>query len=141
MDLSLLFAIAIGILIGLYVPKLMEKHKEWGRFFLLIIIVGLALVNWRAGKIRDAYIYFEIVVWLLFGLIVYVEEFGIKIMMTLLLMAVGVLGLTLYRFEATVTDVLGLIISTIVALYGFAYLGELVNQRRTEKSKKPKTKS
>ncbi|AHF79865.1 hypothetical protein [Thermococcus paralvinellae] len=141
MNLSLLFAIVLGLLIGLYMPKLMEKYKEWGRFFLLIIIVGLALVNWRAGKVRDAYIYFEIVVWLLFGLIIYVEEFGIKIMMTLLLITVGILGLTLYQFEAAITDILGLAISTIVALYGFAYLGDLVNQRRAEKSKKPKTKS
>ncbi|NJE07475.1 hypothetical protein E3E31_02815 [Thermococcus sp. M39] len=139
MNLGLLFAIILGLLIGLYVPKLMETHKEWGRFFLLIIMVGLVLMNWKAGKVRDAYIYFEIIVWLLFGLIIYVEEFGIKIMMTLLLIVVGVLGLTLYKFEATITDILGLTISTIVALYGFAYLGDLVNQRRAKKSKNPKT--
>jgi len=135
-----MFVIAIGLLIGLFVPKLMEKHKEWGRFVILVIMVGIALANWKAGSVKDAYIYFEIVMWLLFGLIAYVEEFGIKLMMTLLLITIGILGLTLYRFEATVTDILGLTISTIVALYGFAYLGDLVNQRRAEKSKNKKAK-
>ncbi len=124
--------IAIGLLIGLFVPKLMEKHKEWGRFVILVIMVGIALANWKAGSVKDAYIYFEIVMWLLFGLIAYVEEFGIKLMMTLLLITIGILGLTLYRFEATVTDILGLTVSAVIALYGFAYLGDLVNQRRAE---------
>jgi len=132
MNLGLMFVIAIGLLIGLFVPKLMEKHKEWGRFVILVIMVGIALANWKAGSVKDAYIYFEIVMWLLFGLIAYVEEFGIKLMMTLLLITIGILGLTLYRFEATVTDILGLTVSAVIALYGFAYLGDLVNQRRAE---------
>ena len=132
--------IAIGLLIGLFVPKLMEKHKEWGRFVILVIMVGIALANWKAGSVKDAYIYFEIVMWLLFGLIAYVEEFGIKLMMTLLLITIGILGLTLYRFEATVTDILGLTVSAVIALYGFAYLGDLVNQRWAEKSKNKKAK-
>ena len=139
MNLGLMFVIAIGLLIGLFVPKLMEKHKEWGRFVILVIMVGIALANWKAGSVKDAYIYFEIVMWLLFGLIAYVEEFGIKLMMTLLLITIGILGLTLYRFEATVTDILGLTVSAVIALYGFAYLGDLVNQRRAEKSKKQKS--
>ncbi|WP_056933321.1 hypothetical protein [Thermococcus barophilus] len=138
MNLGVVFAIIIGLLIGMFIPKLMERHSEWGRFVILLMMVGIALANWKAGSVRDAYIYFEIVVWLLFGLVSYVEEFGIKVMMTLLLIAVGILGLTLYRLEATITDILGLVVSTVVALYGFAYLGGLVNQRRAEKSKKTK---
>ena len=60
MNLSLLFAIAIGLLI--WASFCIDGQKMGQVFsFLLIIIVGLALVNWRAGKIRDAYIYFEIV--------------------------------------------------------------------------------
>ncbi|MBO8173756.1 MAG: hypothetical protein H0Z18_00705 [Thermococcus sp.] len=140
MNLGLIFAIVIGLLIGLFIPRVIEKHGEWGRFVILLLMIGIALANWKAGSVRDAYIYFEIVMWLLFGLVEHIEEFGIKIMMTLLLIAVGVLGLTLYRFEATITDILGLTISTIVALYGFAYLGDLVNQRRAEKSKNKKAK-
>jgi len=59
--LGLLFAIAIGLLIWAIRTKIDGQKMGQVFSFLLIIIVGLALVNWRAGKIRDAYIYFKIV--------------------------------------------------------------------------------
>ncbi|GEM_PF-2513496 len=137
MNWGLIIAIIIGILAGITIPEIMRRYKYAGRVLILAFMIALSLIYWKQGKIRDAYIYFEITVWLLFGLADYLEEFGIKTLLGLLLIAVGILGLTLYEFKMTITDVLGLIVSSGVALYGFVYLGYLVNERRNpEKVKK-----
>lgn len=137
MNWGLIIAIIIGILAGITIPEIMKRYKYAGRVLILAFMIALSLIYWKQGKIRDAYIYFEITVWLLFGLADYLEEFGIKTLLGLLLIAVGILGLTLYEFKMTITDVLGLIVSSGVALYGFVYLGYLVNEKRNpEKVKK-----
>lgn len=138
MNWGLIIAIIIGILAGITIPEIMKRYKYAGRVLILAFMIALSLIYWKQGKIRDAYIYFEITVWLLFGLADYLEEFGIKTLLGLLLIAVGILGLTLYEFKMTITDVLGLIVSSGVALYGFVYLGYLVNEKRNPKKVKKK---
>lgn len=131
MNWGLIIAIVVGILVGITIPEIMKRYRHAGRVLILALMIALSLIYWKQGRIRDAYIYFEITVWLLFGLADYLEEFGIKTLLGLLLIAVGILGLTLYEFRMTITDVLGLIVSSGVALYGFVYLGYLVNERRS----------
>ncbi len=138
MNISLLFLIAIAFLLGSYLPKLMSEHREWGRLLIITLMVALAITNWKSQGPRAAYIYFEIIILLLFGIVDYLKEFWIRVMMLLVLIATGTLGLTLYRFRMTTTDIIGVLISSAVALYGFAYLGYLVVERR-EGAKKEKT--
>ncbi len=132
MDIGLIFLIAIAFLLGSYLPKLMTEHKEWGRLLIILLMVGLTITNWKTKGLRDAYIYFEIIVLLLFGMVDYLQEFWIKVLMLLVLIATGVLGLTLYKFEMTLTDVMGVTVSSIIALYGFAYLGDLAREKREQ---------
>ncbi len=130
MDIGLIFLIAIAFLLGSYLPKLMTEHKEWGRLIIIILMIALTIANWKTRGLRDAYVYFEIIILLLFGIVDYLQEFWIKVLMLLVLIATGVLGLTLYRFRLTITDIMGVTISSIIALYGFAYLGEIVREKR-----------
>ncbi|GAB6102639.1 hypothetical protein JCM16138_18620 [Thermococcus atlanticus] len=137
-NFGLIFLIALAFLLGSYLPKLMSEHRDWGRLLVILLLVALTIFNWKTKGPREAYVYFEIVILLLFGIVDYLREFWIKVLMLLVLIATGILGLTLYRFEMTVTDVMGVVISSAVALYGFAYLGYLVVERREMRAKRGK---
>ncbi|AIF69824.1 hypothetical protein PAP_07170 [Palaeococcus pacificus DY20341] len=132
MNVYLFIAIILGILVGITFPKIMEKYKYAGRISIMLLMAVSSLWYWKSGMIKSSYLFFEIFTWLSFDFVDYIEEKGIRALIAIVLIAIGTLGITLYEFEMTFIDILGILMSAGLALYGFIYLGFLVRPEEKE---------
>lgn len=136
MDISFFMALVIAVIVGLTLPKLMEKYKYGGRILIMLLLALSSMYYWKKGNMKSAFLFFEILIWSGFEFVGLLEEWGIKSLAAVLLIAVGTMGITLYDFRLTLIDVFGVFMSGFLGIYGFVYLGYLVRIKKHPEEEK-----
>lgn len=136
MDISFFMALVIAVIVGLTLPKLMEKYKYGGRILIMLLLTLSSMYYWKKGNMKSAFLFFEILIWSGFEFVGLLEEWGIKSLAAVLLIAVGTMGITLYDFRLTLIDVFGVFMSGFLGIYGFVYLGYLVRIKKHPEEEK-----
>ena len=136
MDIYFFVALVMAVLIGLTIPKLMEKYKYGGKILIMLLLTVSSIYYWKKGDMKSAFLFFEILIWSGFEFVGLLEEWGIKSLAAVVLIAVGTLGITLYDFRLTLVDVFGVFMSGFLGIYGFVYLGYLVRIKKHPEEEK-----